>query len=532
MRATAEPVEGNKVRLTVQIDEPEVDEELDRRVRDLSRRARVPGFRPGKVPRKVLEARMGGALALRSEVLREVLPDFYARAVSDAEVDPIAAPDIDLTTGEEQGAVAFDAVVEVRPTVGIGGYGGLRVTVPSPSVTEADVDSQIDRLRENEAELVVVGRPAIAGDNLTVDVHAKRPSGEEVLGADDYLLEIGKGALGPEVDAQLLGAKVGDVLAFDAAPPGSEEKLSFRVLVKEVKDKNLPEVTDEWASETSEFSTLSELRADLRQRVGQLKRLTTQMALRERALQALVELVDEDEVPEVLVEDELRQRVEELNRRLAEQRASLEQYLAAVGKSPDELVAEVRTEAHQAVKADLALRALASAEQLDVTDQELSEELSTLSQRLEMDEARLRQQLERSGRLGAVRSEQRKSKAMTWLADHVDVVDEEGNAVSRDELRAEGERSEKEAPDQGSPADDPEAAEVQADETVAQQPPQKRAQASRSPGGATKTTAKDTSTGAKTGARATSKKTTPSKKSTPNKKTTPSKQARSRTKPT
>ena len=130
MRATAAPEEGNKVRLTVEIDEAEMDGALDDVMKRLSREVRVPGFRPGKVPRKVLETRMGGAAALRGEAIREALPEFYSRAVDETEVDPIDQPDIDITAGEESGPVSFEAVVLVRPTVAIPGYGGLVVTLP------------------------------------------------------------------------------------------------------------------------------------------------------------------------------------------------------------------------------------------------------------------------------------------------------------------------------------------------------------------------------------------------------------------
>src|SRR3984957_17258050 len=144
MRATAEPMEGNLVRLSVEVDEPEFDKALGTTVRTLASQVRVPGFRPGKVPRQVLEARMGGAGALRAEALRESLPDFYARAVVDTELDPIASPEIDITAGEESGAVAFDAVVQVRPVVSIPGYDGVQVTLPGLGVSDEDVDSQVD----------------------------------------------------------------------------------------------------------------------------------------------------------------------------------------------------------------------------------------------------------------------------------------------------------------------------------------------------------------------------------------------------
>ena len=181
MRATAEPVEGNKVRLSVEIDEAEVDQALDDTVRTIAQQARIPGFRPGKVPRQILEARMGGAQALRSEALREVIPDLYAKALVEAAVDPIAPPEIDITGGEDAGAVSFDAVVEVRPIVGIPGYNGLQVTVPSLVVDDDEVDGQVDRMRETEAELVEVSRPAVDGDNVTIDLHGDDGDGHEVV---------------------------------------------------------------------------------------------------------------------------------------------------------------------------------------------------------------------------------------------------------------------------------------------------------------------------------------------------------------
>src|ERR1700678_2279076 len=191
MRATTEPLEGNLVRLSVEIDEPEFDKALVDVVKTLGNQIRVPGFRPGKVPRKVLEARMGGAGALRAEALRESLPDFYARAVVDSEIDPIASPEIDITSGEDGGPVSFDAVVQVRPLVSLPGYDGLQVTLPGLGVSDEDVDSQVDRLRENDAELEAVGRPAVDGDLVSIDLHGSDGSGAEVVGIDDYLYEVG-----------------------------------------------------------------------------------------------------------------------------------------------------------------------------------------------------------------------------------------------------------------------------------------------------------------------------------------------------
>ncbi|MGD0253986.1 MAG: trigger factor [Acidimicrobiales bacterium] len=456
MRATAAPVEGNRVRLSIEVDESEVDEAVDATARRLARQIRVPGFRPGHVPRPVLEARLGGASALRQKAISDALPDLYARAVSDTELDPITAPEIDVTSGEDAGPVTFDAVVEVRPTVSLPGYQGLAVTIPALEVTEADVDAQVDRLREQSGELSTVMREARDHDYVTIDLHGTRPHGED-LDVEDYLYEVGAGSDVPGLDEQLRGARPGDILQFTApladAPLGSaaregpergaaespterltESPATFRVLVKEVKEKDLPEATDEWATEASEFATLEELRSDLRKRLNQVKVVQAQLALRDRALEALVALV-EQEPPDALVEEETQERLRDLGHRLEERRMTLEQFLQASGRDREELMAEIRAEAVRDVRADLALRALADVEGIEVTDDELERALEELAKEARSTAAEVRRRLDRSGRLSAVRSGRRKAKALSWLLEHVELVDEEGSPVSRDDLR-------------------------------------------------------------------------------------------------
>ena len=276
----------------------------------------------------------------------------------------------------------FDATVQVRPIVGIPGYAGLQVTVPTLEVTEEDISGQVDRLRENEGELVPAGRPASDGDHATIDIHGTA-SGEEVIDANDFLYEIGSGRVVPELDAELRGKSAGDILAFHAETP-DRGLISFRVLVKDVQRKQLPEATDDWAAEASEFSTLDELRDDIAKRVTRVRRLQAQMALRQNALNALVELVEDDEVPEVLVDGAMNQRAHDLAHRLEEQRATIGQYLAATGQSEEEFLAALRVEVLREVKADLALRALADAEELDVSETELTDELAAMAERMDV----------------------------------------------------------------------------------------------------------------------------------------------------
>jgi trigger factor len=436
MRATAAPVEGNRVRLSVEVEESEVDEALDATVRRLARQVRVPGFRPGKVPRPVLEARLGGAGALRQQALSDALPDLYAQAVVDTELDPIAAPEIDITSGEDGGPVTFDAVVEIRPSVSIAGYAGLQVTVPGVDVSDEELTAQVDRLRDQSGELSSVARPARDGDHVSIDLHGSRPRGED-LHVEDYLYEVGSGTDIAGLDDQLRGAKQGDILQFSAPVPaedGTEDEARIRVLVKDVKEKVLPEPTDEWAAEASEFDTLEALRDDLRGRLHQLKVVQAQLALRERTLDALVGLVADDP-PEALVEAELRERLHDLGHRLEARRLSVEQFLQASGRDEASLLEEIRVDAARAVRLDLALRALADAEDIQVNEDELGQAVEEMAHQAGTTAGDLRRRLDRAGRLPAVRSDRRKAKALTWILDHVDLVDEDGKPVDRDVLR-------------------------------------------------------------------------------------------------
>jgi trigger factor len=433
MKSTVEPLEGNKVKLSVEVDESEFDKAIDAAFRKIAREVRIPGFRPGKAPRRILEARLG-ADAARGQALQDALPDFYVDAVREHDVDVIAAPEIEITAGEEEGPVAFEAVVEVRPQIDVPGYGGLRVAVPHPGATDEEIDAQVDRLREQFAELAEVDRPGIDGDVVTIGINGE-DDGEPVPGlqADDYAYRVGAGGISPELDRQLIGAKVGDVLAFEGSLAGTDRTVSFRVLVKRVQERVLPEVSDDWANEVSEFDTIEELRDDIAGRLANVRRLQASLALREKAVEALVQLV-EDEAPEPLVQREMRSRLEDLSMRLSAQGMGAEEYLAATGRTQEQLVEELRTAAASAVKADLALRAVADAESIDVDDDEVDAEISGLAARTRQNADKVRRQLERNDQIPAIRSDLRTRKALEWLLEHVEIVDPDGQPIDRDDL--------------------------------------------------------------------------------------------------
>ena len=253
MKTTVEPQEANHVKLLVEIDEAEFDRSLDAAFKKIAREVNIPGFRPGKVPRRILEARVGSEYA-RQQALNDSLPEYYVRALAESNVDAISSPELNLTGGAESGPVIFEAVVEVRPTVRVPGYDGLQVTVPSPVATDAEITSQVDRMRNAFATLTLVDRQAHPGDSVTIDIEGSS-DGESIDGltASDYVYEVGSGSVVPEMDENLTGASAGDILTFDAHVPGNDEQqIDFVVTVKAVNEKVMPESNDAWAASASD----------------------------------------------------------------------------------------------------------------------------------------------------------------------------------------------------------------------------------------------------------------------------------------
>ena len=435
VESTLAPADGGKVRISVRIDEHEVDRAMDAAFRRIARQVRLPGFRPGKAPRKVLEARLGSDY-IRAEALQDTLGDYYQQAVVRHEVDVIAPPDIDITAGQTDGPVAFDAVVEVRPTVNVDGYDALAVEVPSPLPTDEEVSSQIDAVRAQFADLETVNRPAIDSDHVTIDVHGSHDGTEvEGLTVADYTYEVGSGAVVPEIDENLRGARAGDILEFNAdhPDPDTEGLLRFRVLVKEVQARRLPDLDDDLVRSVSEFDTVAELRGDIVGRLSDAKGMQVRMLLRERISEALAQLVVA-EIPEALVVAEIDRRLNDLQQALQRQDGDLNRYLAATGQTEEQLREQMRAPAEQNVRLDLGLRAVADAETLDVDAAELAGDAERTAERMDLDPAEVRSRLDRSGGWSALRAERRKEMAFDWLMDNVTVTDPDGVPIAAELL--------------------------------------------------------------------------------------------------
>ena len=435
MKSTVETLEDNRVKLNVEVDEAEFDSAVDAAFKRIAKEVRMPGFRPGKAPRRLLEVQFGHQIG-REEALRESMPEYYAQAVIEHDVDVVAPPEIEITGGQEEGPVVFEAVVEVRPNVNAAGYDGLRVEIPNPVPSGEEIDEQIDNLRKNVAELESVERAAADGDHVTIDIECEH-EGEAVPGltTTDYDYEVGSGAVVAEIDENLRGASAGDDVEFEAPHPDPEEEapLVFKISVKEVKEAVLPELNDDFAKANSEFETVEDLRADMVARMSMMRINQARMALQQNTAEAVAALVT-DEIPESMIENEINARIQDLVGRLQQQGMDVGAYLEAVGQTAETLADEFRLPAEQAVKVDLALRSVAELEGLIPNDEKIDETLAQMAAQSGQDAVDLRQRLAAVGQLSALRADLGKQAAMEWLTENVELVDEDGVSVDRASL--------------------------------------------------------------------------------------------------
>jgi trigger factor len=463
MRATTTLLENNKVMLTVEIDDAEMDEAMDTAAKTLSKQVSVKGFRKGKVPKNVLIANIGGTSVLRSEAIRESLPDFYARAVADSLIDPIGQPDINITAGEEEGQLTFEAEVEVRPEISIKGQRELRVTIPSPVVNDSEVDAQINRYLETDAVLNPVDRPIVTGDLVTMDVHVQQVATEaEPLDMTDFMYTVGTGSIAEGIDDLIVGMKSGEELKMNA-PVGDGVVATYELTLKQVQERVLPELTDEWVAENSEWTNAEEMREAILVQMRRRKIVEAQMSQRDAALIALSELVAEEAAPEVLINVETNERLHDLGERLGAQKLTLEMFLQVTNQTPEDLLATLRQDAVRAVRVDLAMRALVAAEHLEATPEEIDEELERTAVSMGVTAQLLRDNLRDSGRVVSFSAEVSKMKASKWLSENVVYVDPEGVEIDNALLRADQSVDDAEVPSEADESDDATAEETEPD---------------------------------------------------------------------
>ena len=438
MQTTVEETDRHKVKLTVQVEPERFGKDLDRAYRKVAHEVRIPGFRKGKVPRQIIDAQIGREAVL-GEFLEDSVPEYYREALRENELAPIAEPNIDLEQVEEGKPFVFSVVVEIRPRLQLEDqdYKGLKVERPSVEVTDADVGDLLDSLRERFAELEAVQRPARKGDYVVIDLRATLHD-EEVPEATrpDFLYEVGAGEFTGALDEQLEGKRAGEILKFNASldqrfGERSGQEVSFQVLVKEVKGKKLPAADDDFAKTASEFDTLEELKQTLREQLAKNKERAADAEVRDRVLKTLVDATQVD-LPETLIDEETEHRVQHARERAEQLGISLEQLLGLQGLDELRFRADAREHAIRAIVADLALEGVARREDLQVTAEELGQEIGQLAQALGREPKEIAKSLDRSGQVVALAGDIIRSKALDVLVEHADVTPEGGAAQEID----------------------------------------------------------------------------------------------------
>ena len=435
MNSTIEHIEDTPgkrlVKLSLTIDEAEFDREIDRAFRKIAQEVRLPGFRQGKVPRKVLEARIGLGPA-REQALRDAVPEYLAKAVREHDIDLIATPEVEITGGAEDGPVSFAATCEIRPEITVPGYGGLRVEVPSPLATEDEIDEVVKGELRRHGSLVDVDRPVERGDHVTLTLAGTR-DGEPVIGltTEDWLYEVGRGWVAEGFDDQLVGAERGAELRFTATPNGTEEPADFEVTVTNVQEMVLPELTDEWVDENIAGSeTAVEYQVAIAERISTNKQNQIRNVFVDRVTGALAELVETD-APESMVNSDLQARLQNTIRQFQAQGISIDQWLSATGQSSDQFVDAMRAQSATSAKVDLALRAVAAAEGIEVTDSDIEAEYGRIASQVRQKASQVRKIYEANDAVADLRAQLLKSKALDVLLHSVEIVDTEGNPVDR-----------------------------------------------------------------------------------------------------
>ena len=432
MKSSVETLEGNKVKVYVEIDETEFETDIESAFRTIAREVKLPGFRNGKAPRKLLEARIGLGPA-REQALRDSIPLYLTKAVQEHDVDLIATPSIEITSGEEAGAVEFEAECEVRPEITVPGYGGLRVEIDPIDIDDEAFDAAVADQLKGHGTLEDVDRAAESGDYVTLDMTATR-DGEELAGLniEDWSYEIGQGWVTEDFDEKLIGAKVGEELSFSSTPKGTEEEADFTVKLSAVKSLALPDVDDAWVEENiGEYTDVASWHEAIKEQLSDSKLNAVRQTLGQKVTDALVELVDID-APESMVEQELQGRLQTLVRQFEAQGMDLGAWLSATGQSTEDLIANFREQAESSVKADLALRAIAVAENIAVDGEDLELEYTRLAMQFNDSSDNVRRAYEQNGAVGELTASVKKSKAFDWLLRNIEFVDTNGAQIDGD----------------------------------------------------------------------------------------------------
>jgi trigger factor len=458
VKSTVEQLSPTRVRINVEVPFAELQPDFDRAYKELAKTVRLPGFRPGKAPAKLLEARVGRE-AMLEQVINEALPSRYGQAVTETDVRPLGQPDIEVTQKEYGQELVFTAEVDVRPEITLPDLSALKITVDPIEVSDEDVDTELQSLRARFGTLTGVERPAATGDFVSIDLSANI-DGEDVPEASTNGLshEVGSGQLVEGLDDAIVGLSAGESKTFTttmAAGPHAGKEVEVTVTLGSVKERELPEPDNDFAQLASEFDTIDELRANLADQVRKAKRLQQAEEIRTATLDALLEQVDMP-LPEAIVQAQVDNTLHNALHGLDHDEAKLAEALEKQGSSREEFDKDTRSNSEKAIKTQLLLDALADDLDIQVSQQDITERLVLTSQQYGIEPQQLLGYMQQNNQLPAMFADVRRGLTIAQVVEAATVTDTDGNAVDTEEFF--GKRSQSEAGDDGETADAAEAA--------------------------------------------------------------------------
>ncbi len=400
MSLQVEKLEKNMAKLTIEVSAEELEKAIESVYQRSKKNISVPGFRKGKVPRKMIE-RMYGKEVFYEDAVNDLLPDAYEDALEECEEEIVSSPKIEVIQVEAGKPLIFTAEVATKPEIGLGKYKGVKIDKIDTEVTEEEVNAQVDRERENNARNIAVeDRPVKDGDMTVIDFEGF-VDGVAFEGGkgEDYPLTIGSGAFIPGFEEQLVGAEIGKEVEVNVTFPENyqAEELKgkaalFKCTVKEIKEKELPELDDEFASEVSEFETLAEYKEDIKKNLSERKAQEAKRAKEDAVIDAIIN--DSDiEIPEPMLETEQRHMADDFGQRIQMQGINLEQYFQITGSSYDTLVEQIKPQAEKRIKSRLVLEAVAAKEGIEVSEEEYVKETERMAEIYQMEAEKVREML-------------------------------------------------------------------------------------------------------------------------------------------
>jgi trigger factor len=420
--------------LTIRLEEVDLESAKNKAARKMSKSMKIDGFRPGKAPRSIVE-RMVGEAALRSEAIDEALPELVGPAIEEAELEPATTPRVEEVRDAEGGGVDVDIKVTLWPQLdAVPDFSGRKVAIDSPAVQDEEIDEQIDRLRDQYAELEDVERPATDGDFVMINISAA-VDGVDIpeATAEDLLYEVASSSFIPGLDDLLGGASTGDIRQGPGTlPPGfgqdEPREAELKVLVKGVRAKKLPEVTDEWVSDVSEFDTVADLTDRIKTNLTIMKLDGADSAFRNKLIE---ELSDELslEIPAALVDAEMEAAFHNLSHTLEQQGIDFGNYLRIVGQSEQDFVEEIKGRSERTLKTRILLDSIVAIEGIELADGDLDEAIEAMAPDVNQEPAALKEALETSGRVEVLTGDILRRKALDRIAASADAVDDEGQHI-------------------------------------------------------------------------------------------------------